>query len=213
MKIILKKVIPNALKHSDLSQSEVWDSDLMIDNSTAYFVSSNSGKGKSTLLNIIFGIRKDYDGTVSIDDKDIALYNSNNWANIRKNKIAYLAQDLKLINHLTAWDNLLLKNKLTNHYTEEEIRSFVQQFGLLEHLDKPVNQLSIGQQQRIALVRTILQPFDVLLLDEPFSHIDEDNIKIAIALINSVCKKEKAFYVLATLGYNYGIKENKMLQL
>lgn len=213
MKIILNKIIPSALKDSDISKSEVWGRDLIIDNSISYFVSSNSGKGKSTLFNILFGTRKDYSGTVSIDGKDIRVFKSDDWAKLRKDKIAYLSQDLKLINHLNAWDNLLLKNNLTHHYTEEEIKAFVNQFGLVEQLYKPVKQLSIGQQQRIALVRAILQPFDVLLLDEPFSHIDEENIKIALDIINSVCVKENAFYVLATLGYDYNIKGNKMLLL
>lgn len=213
MKIILKNVIPSALKASDLSNSEVWSTDLIIENLHSYFVSSNSGKGKSTLLNFIFGLRNDYEGLITFDGRDIKSFNATDWANLRKNRIAYLTQDLKLINHLSVWENLIIKNTLTNHYSEEEIKTLVKQFDLLDHLEKSVSQLSIGQQQRIALIRTILQPFEILLLDEPFSHIDEENIKIALEIINTSCKRENAFYVLATLGYDYGIKENKLLQL
>ncbi len=213
MKIILNNVIPHALKEQDLSSSEVWNSELIIENNTFYFISSNSGKGKSTLLNYIYGLRNDYEGDITIDGKNIDSFSTDDWAAIRTTKIAYLTQDLKLIEHLSVWDNLLLKNNLTKHYSEQAIKELVAQFQLEDHIQKPVHQLSIGQQQRIALIRAILQPFELLLLDEPFSHIDEENIKIALELINNACKKEGATYLIATLGYNYGITNNKTLQL
>lgn len=213
MKINVKNVIPAPLKEEDLSQSEVWNTTLEIEGNTPYFLSSNSGKGKSTFLNFLFGLRNDYEGTISIQDKDIRQFSLRDWANIRKDKMAYLPQDLQLINHLSVWDNLILKNKLTNQYTEQEIKDFLVQFNLSNQIEKPVNQLSIGQQQRVAIIRTLLQPFKVLLLDEPFSHLDEENIKIGFELINTVCKKESAYYIIATLGYSYGIEANKTLLL
>ena len=213
MKINVKNVIPTPLKEEDLSQSEVWNTTLEMKSGCPYFLSSNSGKGKSTFLNYLFGLRNDYEGSILIEGKDINQFTLTEWAEIRKEKMAYLPQDLQLINHLSVWDNLILKNSLTNHYSEQEIKNFLAQFNLSNQIAKPVNQLSIGQQQRVAIIRTLLQPFKVLLLDEPFSHLDEENIKIGFELINNVCTKENAYYIIATLGYSYGIESNKMLLL
>jgi len=213
MKIIFNHIIPTPLKEDRLELSQVWDKKITLSNDENYFLSSNSGKGKSTFLNFIYGLRKDYIGTIFIDNKDISNFSLQDWSNLRKEKIAYLPQDLQLITHLSLWDNLLLKNSLTNHYTELEIKDFIEQFDLLNLVNKPISKLSIGQQQRIALIRTILQPFDTLILDEPFSHLDNENITIGLTLINTACKRENANYIIATLGYSYGIESNKMLLL
>lgn len=213
MKIIFNTVIPTPLREDNLTLSEVWDTKLVITPDENYFLSSNSGKGKSTFLNYLYGLRKDYEGTIFMNDEDISSFSLKDWATLRKEKIAYLPQNLALINHLSVWDNLLLKNQLTNHYSEEDIKSFVEKFNLINHIHKPINQLSIGQQQRIALIRTLLQPFKTILLDEPFSHLDEENIAIGLDLINTACKKENANYIIATLGYRYGITSNKLLLL
>ena len=213
MKIIFNNVIPIPLKEESLTHSQVWDKSISLTNEESYFLSSNSGKGKSTFLNFLYGLRKDYQGTITIDEKDISLFTLQDWSVLRKEKIAYLPQNLELINHLSVWDNLLLKNELTNHYSETEIKNFLNQFNLIDHIEKPINQLSIGQQQRVALIRTLLQPFNTLLLDEPFSHLDEENITIGLKLINEACKKENANYIIATLGYSYGVESNKLLLL
>ena len=213
MKIILNNVIPTPLKEDNLELSKVWGTSLQLTSEESYFLSSNSGKGKSTFLNYLYGLRNDYEGTILINDKDISGFSLQDWSNLRRKKIAYLPQDLQLINHLSVWDNLLLKNNLTNRYSKEEIKEFLTQFNLLTHINKPINKLSIGQQQRISLIRTLLQPFNILLLDEPFSHLDEENIVIGLDIINKACKKENANYIIATLGYSYGIESNKTLLL
>lgn len=213
MKIILNKIIPLAFKDDFNEFSDVWDKKITLENNNSYFVSSNSGKGKSSLLNFLYGIRNDFEGEIIINNKNTSKLSLQDWSELRKNKIAYLPQDLKLINHLSVWDNLILKNNLTDYYTTKEIKEFIEVFNIANHIHKPINKLSLGQQQRVALIRTILQPFKVLLLDEPFSHIDNNNIEIALKFINNICNKEKAFYILATLGYNYGITENKIINL
>ncbi len=213
MKIRFFNVIPNPLSDEDLTTSEAWDANLVLEGNSPYFLSSNSGKGKSTFLNYIFGLRNDYQGKIEINDKETRSFTLDDWAKLRKDNIAYLPQDLQLIPHLTVWENLCLKNQLTNHCSEKEIKDFLEKYNLLDKLNKPVQQLSIGQQQRVALIRTILQPFELLLLDEPFSHLDEENIAIGFEIIDKVCQQQNAFYIIATLGYNYGVTANKTLLL
>ena len=84
-------------------------------------------------------------------------------------------------------------------------------------MDQKVNQkagtLSLGQQQRVALIRSLAQPFDFLIMDEPFSHIDDANIEIALDLIKQSCIKENAGCLLTTLGSDYGITIDKVINL
>ena len=78
-------------------------------------------------------------------------------------------------------------------------------FSLDHKKDQKAGTLSLGQQQRVALIRSFLQPFDFLLLDEPFSNIDENNIEIAKKMILNECEKNKAGFIIATLGYDYNM--------
>ncbi len=213
MTIFLDNVIPLPLLTENFEESEVWNKQLVLNTEEKYFLSSNSGKGKSTFLNYLFGLRNDFKGTLNFDrisSKNISL---TEWSEIRTNKIAYLPQDLQLISHLTVWENLMLKNELTNHYSTIEIEAFLTQFDLDAYKERTIKTLSIGQQQRVALIRTILQPFDLLLLDEPFSHLDEENIKISLEIIDTACEKENAGYIIATLGYDYGLASVNTLLL
>ena len=73
--------------------------------------------------------------------------------------------------------------------------------------------MSYGQRQRIAIIRALCQPFDFLLLDEPFSHLDADNIQKAIDLILEICNAENAGMMLVSLGEDYGISFDKRLEL
>ncbi len=213
MKIFLKNLIPNPLKDEDLSASEVWGKELTLDAKQRYFLSSGSGKGKSTLLNILYGLRKDYSGDVFFEQKKLSEFSFDDWATWRSTKIAYLPQNLQLIQHLSVLENLELKNQLTKLYSLEEITSFLEELGVKELKDRQVATLSVGQQQRVAIVRTLLQPFDFLLLDEPFSNLDNENIQKALRFIHAICEKQNAGYLIATLGYDYGVTNNKMLLL
>lgn len=197
----------------NLASSKVWNKQVSIDSKQRYFLSSNSGKGKSTFLNFLFGLRNDFKGTLSFDNVATTKISLAEWAKIRSEKIAYLPQDLQLINHLTVWENLTLKNNLTNHYSTKEMEDFLAKLGLSNYKNRVIKTLSIGQQQRIALIRTLLQPLDLLLLDEPFSHLDEKNIKASLEVIDSVCLKENAGFIIATLGYDYGLSSIKTLLL
>ena len=73
--------------------------------------------------------------------------------------------------------------------------------------------LSKGQQQRVGILRALLQPFEFVLLDEPFSHLDLTNIEIAIELIEDVCSQNKAGYLISTLGPKHGLTVNDTIYL
>ena len=203
MKVTLQNIVPNPMKDEAFSAESIWGKVCVLDSNHSYLISSNSGKGKSTLLSYTYGLRADYSGSISIDLENQQNISIDSWSKLRTNKLSYLLQDLRLFNHLSVWDNLTLKNNLTKHKTAAQIEEMLDEFGLLPKKNQLAGKLSLGQQQRVALIRCLLQPFEFLLLDEPFSNIDETNIQIAKRLIEQECKANNAGFILATLGHDY----------
>jgi ABC-type lipoprotein export system ATPase subunit len=213
MKITFDKVIPNPMKGEQFSAESVWGNACEVDSSFSYFLKSGSGKGKSTFSAYIMGLRSDYSGTVLIDGKNQKDITLDQWSDLRQNKLAFLAQDMRLFPNMTLIENLLIKNKLTDSKTEAEINSMLQALEMDHKKSQMAGTLSLGQQQRVALIRSLLQPFELLLMDEPFSHIDEANIDKALKIILDECAHQKAGYVLTSLGSEHGIENNKTILL
>lgn len=178
-----------------------------------YLVVAPSGKGKSTLLHIIYGLRDDFEGNLTIDEKPVANFQNDDWSEIRQNRLSIIFQDLRLFPALTAMKNIQLKSDLKNFKTAEEIKQMALQLGVEHLLEKPANTLSYGQRQRIAIIRALCQPFDFLLLDEPFSHLDAMNVKIASDLIEAEVNRQNAGLILVSLGEKYHFQYDYELML
>lgn len=196
-----------------MSESEVSGSDIYLQNEVVfqkgkkYLLKANSGHGKSSILNFIYGSNLNFDGKIEFED------NNDSILNIRKLKLSYVFQDFKLFSRLTLWENIKIKNNLTNFKTDEDILMLIDQLGLLEKKDQLVETLSLGQRQRVAIIRSLCQPFDLLLLDEPFSHLDESNIEILTTIINQQLSNQKAGFIMTTLNNEYLFKYDKILNL
>ncbi len=195
------------------ASSGVFATTCVFEKGKKYLVNAASGKGKSTLLHIIYGIRDDYDGIASIDGKDVRQFTANDWAESRKRQLSIVFQDLRLFPQLTGLENILLKNGQTDCVSEEEIMDWANRLGMTPYLQQTATTLSYGQRQRIAILRSLCQPFDFLLLDEPFSHLDEANTKLASDLILETCEKRQAGFVLVSLGEEYFFNYDKKIDL
>jgi len=148
-----------------------------------------SGSGKSTLLNMI-GLLDNIDsGKILINGKILPKVNSRSAVNYRKNVINYLFQSNALISTSSVKDNLMLAMTFTNFSKEEKekkIKETLRFVGLENRLDSKVNELSGGEQQRIAIVRAILKPGDIILADEPTGSLDPDMAQKSFDLIRSL---------------------------
>ena len=166
---------------------------------------------------IMYGIRKDYEGTATIDWKGekIALKNLSlaDWAELRQSKLSIIFQDLRLFPDLTALENIALKNDLTKHKSAAEIQQMAERLGVDAFLHRKAGILSYGQRQRMAIIRALCQPFELLLMDEPFSHLDADNIQKCCQLIMEECKAQGAGYIIASLGERYQFEYDRTIQL
>lgn len=214
--IELKNVQPIPLKEMPngiSANSGIFRTNCTFEKGKRYLVNAASGRGKSTLLHIAYGIRSDYDGLASLNGKDVRKFTANDWAACRQRQLSIVFQDLRLFPQLTALENIQLKNGQTNCVTETEIMDWSNRLGMSPFLQQTAATLSYGQKQRIAILRSLCQPFDMLLLDEPFSHLDGENTRLASNLIDEICNKRQAGFVLVSLGEEYFFNYDKKIDL
>lgn len=204
-KITIENLLPVVFegmeKTSRIRESRIWEvPSFSFLKGCKICIHAESGNGKSSLLSFIFGNRKDYKGEILFDGQNIKDFNINKWCEIRKQNIALLPQEMRLFPELTAYENIQLKNSLTNHFTELEIDELLTFLGIAEKKNILVGKLSIGQQQRVAIIRTLCQPFDFIFLDEPVSHLDEENNRIVAQLIEKFSLKYNAGIISTSVG-------------
>lgn len=194
-------------------QSDVWLSDLVLRKGQSYNISAESGTGKSSMCAYIYGSRKDYLGEIFFNNTDIRSFSIKDWQAVRRTSLAYLPQDLGLFPELTAWENIILKNDLTSHFSEDKISSLFSRLGIDGRKDFPVGKMSIGQQQRVAIIRALCQPFDFILLDEPVSHLDEQNNRIAASIIEEEAALQNAAIISTSVGNHLLLSNAETLNL
>lgn len=199
MEIILKQLVPLPLQDFVFSENSIWKQTTVFQAGQSNLVCASSGKGKTSFTHIIAGIRKDYHGDLVLDGRLASSLNSDDWAELRREKLAFIFQDLQLLPSLSLRENLLLKNGLTKRYSEQELLEFARCLQIDQLWNQSAGTLSLGQQQRVAIIRGLAQPFEYLVMDEPFSHLDLENTKRAFALIQERCAAEKAGYILTSL--------------
>lgn len=212
MNIHFENVMPHPLASIAHSSDSIWGDTVTLKEGHKILLNASSGKGKSTFSMTVFGIRNDYNGTIRYNDRDIKTFSVDEWVEIRQRKIATVFQDLQLFHNLSVAENLLLKNALTDFKSEKEIKEMLAFFEIDHKWNDRCGLLSMGQQQRVAIVRALCQPFEWLILDEPFSHLDEANSRKCLGLIASETDKQQAAFVLTSLDdddnfqYDYELK-------
>ncbi len=200
-RIVLKNVSPRVFEGQDLSLSDIWQTnEVAFLKGKSYLIYSRSGAGKSSLCSYLMGHRSDYKGTIEFNSQDIRSFSKRDWDLARQKTLAILWQDLKLFPNLTLWENIVLKNMQQNFKSEDEILSMVKSLGLEDKLKTKAEKLSLGQQQRVALIRALCQPFDFLILDEPVSHLDEETAKQMNKIIRIELAKRGAGLIVTSIG-------------
>lgn len=213
--ISLKNVIPNPLRDK-LTQrpSQIWNTEVRLPQGEWIKIKAPSGSGKTTLVHTLYKLRSDFKGEVWYDDRSLQQLPVEQIALIRQQYISIVFQDLRLLPQLTALENIQLKNILGNvMYNESDILKMAERLQITHILQQKANTLSYGEQQRVAIVRALVQPFAWLIMDEPFSHLDIKNTKLAAALIAEECTKRKAGFILTDLDDDNRFSYTKQLTL
>lgn len=193
------------------SRSRLADSQLMLARTSLvrgkhYCINASSGRGKTSLLSFIYGSRRDYLGTIQFDSTDIVTLSVGTWCKVRQRCLAYLPQELDIFDRLTALENIQLKNRLTDYKSVADIRQMMERLEVDNLLDRPAGRMSVGQRQRVALVRALCQPFDFVLLDEPVSHLDARSNGMCADLIADEVTAQGASAVFTSVGNRLDLK-------
>ncbi len=211
--IQINNVLPNFISEAEASVSKIWSREAGFRKGESHLVAATSGAGKSSLLSYLFGERTDYRGAILYDNRRIESLKPTEWTHIRQTQISFVFQGLRLFSELTAFENIRLKNQLTQHKTDGEILHLLECAGLADKRDEKAARLSFGQQQRVAIIRALCQPFDFLLMDEPFSHLDEKNIETLSGIISHEVRQQQAGLIICSLGAEYPFHYHKKWRL
>lgn len=211
--ITLEALLPRVFAREEMPFSQVWRTRVSFRRECRYQVESASGGGKSSLAAFLIGSRDDYEGSILFGKEDIRFFSIDRWQKIRRSHIAYLPQELALFPELSAIDNILLKAELSGVVEMDRINDWMNRLGIDSRRGYPAGRLSIGQQQRVALIRSLCQPFDFILLDEPVSHLDEANNRIAARIVEEEADRQQAGIITFSVGNPLLIDNPVKLQL
>ncbi len=196
METVLNNVVPVYLEEEKILSSEVWNHHIKIDKYV--HIIAPSGRGKSSLMQFMYGLRKEYTGEVIFDNQQIHKKSAEEIADLRGNRLSIVFQDLRLFPDHTAYENITVKRSL-QPYNEDQINQMAERLGISNKLKQHIRNCSYGEQQRVAIIRALQQPFELLILDEPFSHLDENNSKLAMQLILEEATVRNAAIILLDL--------------
>ena len=215
MQIQLDQLIPKPLKEKLGSRSsDVWNTNIIFYEGEWIKIVAPSGTGKTTLINIIYKVRHDYEGVVKWDSIDIKNILPDELSRWRQQKVSVIFQDLRLFENLTARENIELNRVMQKpYYDVGVIDEMASSLGITNILNQKVAVCSYGERQRTAIIRALVQPFEWLIMDEPFSHLDIANTKKAASLISRECKKRNAGFILTDLDEDFLFPYTKSLSL
>ena len=161
---------------------------LQVEDGDFVAITGPSGSGKSTLLNVIGGLEQVSSGEVILDSQRIDNLNENALVDIRRRKIAYVFQQYHLIPSLTALENVLLPLTFgsSNGHAEERAVELLRRVGLEKRAKHKPSQLSGGEQQRVAIARSLVNGCALILADEPTGNVDQKTGMEVLGLFQQV---------------------------
>jgi len=199
MQLRVQQLLPSYFKKESINDSGIWGKDLVFSKGEMIKIVAPSGSGKTSLIHFIYGLRNEYKGSVFYDDKNISRFNADDLSVYRSNNISIVFQDLRLFPEQTVFENIEIKRQLNPFHPVDKINEMAERLGIGDKLNNKCKICSYGEQQRIAIIRSLMQPFDFLLLDEPFSHLDNNNAQKAMDLMLEESNKRNACIVFADL--------------
>ncbi|MGB8190552.1 MAG: ATP-binding cassette domain-containing protein, partial [Chitinophagaceae bacterium] len=193
--------------------SNIWGEELVLKPGEKVQIVAPSGSGKTSFIHFLYGLRKEYNGSIHYDGNDIRSLSPDQLAVYRQKHLSIMFQDLRLFTNQTVVQNIEIKRQLQPYHPPEKILEFTERLGVSHKLSMLCSTCSYGEQQRIAIVRSLMQPFDFILLDEPFSNLDENNRQKAMDLIVEEAGRRNAGVILADLKRIDFFPADKILHL
>ena len=168
-----------------------------------YAIKGRSGSGKTTLLSLISGLEKKYEGEITYKDKSLSKMNLDNY---RSQNVGIVFQSYNLLPHLTALENIILSMDISKVKVDDKkklARELMGQVGLGESLaTRRILKLSGGEQQRIAIARSLSYNPEIILADEPTGNLDHDTENEILKIFNNLAHEQNKCVIIVTHSQN-----------
>ncbi|HMJ46510.1 MAG TPA: ATP-binding cassette domain-containing protein [Ferruginibacter sp.] len=211
--ITLDTIAPVFLEEEKMEGSGIWNNHVTFNRGENIQLVAPSGSGKTSLIHFLYGERKDYNGSIFFDNKELKRITPEQLSITRSVNNSIIFQDLRLFHDHTVLQNIDIKRSLHPYHSGSKIAEMASRLGIHSKLNKLVKTCSYGEQQRVAIIRSLQQPFDFLLMDEPFSHLDEDNRIKAMELIQEEATIRNAGIIFADLNIIPYFNATRVIQL
>ena len=188
--------------------------DLKINSSEKVAIVGKSGSGKTSLIMLMAGLEQSTSGEIIFDQQLISTLNEDQLADIRKKKIGIVFQSFYLIPNYTALENvsLILEiNAIDN--SKQKAEDLLIQFGLKDRLNHFPTQLSGGEQQRVAIARSMAVNPKLILADEPTGNLDSENSQMISNLLFEYANKNQSSFVLVTHDLKFAEKCDRIIKI
>jgi putative ABC transport system ATP-binding protein len=173
-----------------------------------------SGSGKTSLIMLIGGLEKASSGKIFFENNEITNMSEDEISNIRRKNIGIVFQSFYLIPNYTALENVSLTleiNKISN--AEIKAKEILERFGLSERFYNLPSQLSGGEQQRVAIARSIVMKPKLILADEPTGNLDSENSELISKILFDYVSEEKASLIMVTHDNNLANRTMKKIKI
>ena len=213
----------NLLKLTDINLNYKTDNDLIkvlqdinleVKLKETLSIVGESGSGKTSLIMLIGGLEKASSGKIFFENNEITNMSEDEISNIRRKNISIVFQSFYLIPNYTALENVSLTleiNKISN--AEVKAKEILERFGLSERFNNLPSQLSGGEQQRVAIARSIVMKPKLILADEPTGNLDSENSELISKILFDYVSDEKASLIIVTHDNNLANQTMKKIKI
>ena len=205
MKDVILKVENVSYRYSDAKEDEyvLKDINLNFELGKTYAIRGRSGSGKTTLLSLLSGLEKDYEGPIFFENKELRSMDLDKY---RSNYIGIVFQSYNLLPHMNALENIILSMEISKIEVEskkEKALTLMKSVGLNEeHATRRVLKLSGGEQQRVAIARSLSYDPKIILADEPTGNLDKETEDDILQIFDDLAKKQNKCIIIVTHSSN-----------
>lgn len=210
------KISKLSYRYSDAKDNEfvLKDINYSFEAGKVYAIKGKSGSGKTTLLSLISGLESNYQGSIKLLNKELKDIDLDYY---RSKDIGIVFQSYNLLPHLTASENIILSMNISNlkiEDKEEKALSLMEQVGLTkEQKDRRVLKLSGGEQQRVAIARSLSYNPKMILADEPTGNLDKDTENEILKIFKDLAHKDNKCIIIVTHSENVCDQADKVYEL
>ena len=187
---------------------------LDVNSSESISVMGESGSGKTSLIMLISGLERVSSGSIIFQDRDITKLSEDELAELRRKHIGIVFQSYYLIPNYSALENVCLTLEINKEKNiETKAKEILDRFGLKERLNNLPSQLSGGEQQRVAIARSLVVKPSLILADEPTGNLDSENSKMISDMLINYVREENSSLVLVTHDDNLASRAQRKIKI